>query len=163
MGLKLYQFLVTKKKKLYLLPKFHFTSNWNTTKTQKVYSKKGRELGMALGQSKKKKIREFMHYILHKNYYISFPTHSILKEEKQKREPGEKKNLLRVSVRKETAEVLQNRIQRNVQFIQFVGKSPIHFSTKNHVHSDEPKLSNKLKVNSICSVCFLKQTKKIKY
>ena len=66
-------------------------------------------------------------------------------------------------MRKETAEVLQNRIQRNVQFIQFVGKSPIHFSTKNHVHSDEPKLSNKLKLNSICSVCFLKQTKKIKY
>lgn len=44
-----------------------------------------------------------------------------------------------------------------------MGKSPIHFSTKYHVHSDEPKLSNKLKLYSVCSVFLKKENIKYTY
>ena len=158
MGLKLYQFLVTKMKKLYLLPKFHFTSNWNTTKTQNVNSKKGRELGMALSNQKKKSESSCIIFtqklLLH---FISNPQY-IKRGKVEKGTRREKKSAKSISEERDSRSIT-NRIQRNVQFIQFVGKSPIHFSTKNHVHSDEPKLSNKLKLNSVCSVYFLKHKK----
>lgn len=85
-------------------------------------------------------------YIYKSSRVISRTQHIKRKKKSRKRNQGRKKSI-RVAVREE-AELLHDRIQENIYFIQFMGKNLMHFSTKNNILNNSLKACNKFKLYS---------------